>query len=74
MSAHVSCGVVGFGEINQGAEDGVGYHYKEGQRPCSSDDFVGVGSGLPRPRLKRVADRTVSLYCYSHQTEGRYAH
>lgn len=49
MAAHVSCDVVGFGELHQGAEDGIRCHNKEGQDPGGSNDFVGVGSGLPCP-------------------------
>lgn len=47
MAAHVSRDVVGFVQLNQGAENWIRYHNKEGQNPSGSDDFVGVGSGLP---------------------------
>lgn len=68
----MSCNVVGLGELHQRAEDGIGCHNEEGQDPGRSNDFVGMGSGLPCPGLQRVANGTVPLNGYSHQTEGRY--
>lgn len=51
MAAHVSCNVVGLDELHQCAEDGIGCHNEEGQDPGGSNDFVGMGSGLPCPGL-----------------------
>lgn len=62
--------VVRLGEGSEDAEHRVGHHDQQRQHPGGRDDAVGVGSGLPRAGLQRVADGAVSFNGDGHEAEG----
>lgn len=45
----VPCGVVRALKRLQVTDDWIGNHDDEGQRPCSSNHPIGMGTGLPHP-------------------------
>lgn len=77
MATLVRGGVVGTLKRVQVADDRVRDHDEEGQHPRGRDHPVGVGAGLPHPRLQRVADGAVALDGDGDQAErgdaDRYA-
>lgn len=62
--------LVGLGEGQEDAEHRVGHHDEQGQHPGGGDDAVGMGSGLPRAGLERVADGAVPFDGDGHEAEG----
>lgn len=66
MATLVCCGVVRTLKWPEVTDDRVGDHDDEGQHPCNSNHTVGMGLGLPRPRLQRLADGTVALKGYGN--------
>lgn len=70
QAAHVPRSSVGFGEGLEVAEHWIGQHHDQRQHPDGSNDTVGVGTSLPRPRLQWVADGAVPLSRYGNQAEG----
>lgn len=74
MATLVRGGVVGTLKRVQVADDRVRDHDEEGQHPRGCDHPVGVGAGLPHPRLERVADGAVALDGDGHQAERGDAH
>lgn len=74
MATLVSSGVVGTLKRVQVTDDWIRDHDKEGQHPCSSNHPIGVGPGLPHPRLQGVTDGAVALNCYGNQAKCGDAH
>lgn len=62
--------VVRLGEGSEDAEHRVGHHDQQRQHPGGRDDAVGVGPGLPRAGLQRVADGAVPFDGDGHEAEG----
>lgn len=74
MATLVCGGVVGTLKRVQVADDRVRDHDEEGQHPRGRDHPVGVGAGLPHPRLERVADGAVAFDGDGNQAECGDAH
>ena len=70
QATHVTDSRVVLGERPEDAEHRVGHHDEQRHYPGGGDDTVGVGSGLPRAGLQRVADGAVSLDGDGHKAEG----
>lgn len=70
QATHVADRLLGLGEGQQDTEHRVGHHDEQRQHPGGSDDAVGMGPGLPRARLERVADGAIALDGDGHQAEG----
>ena len=70
QATHVTDSDVVLGERPEDTEHRVGHHDEQRNHPGGGDDTVGVGSGLPRAGLQRVADGAVSLDGDGHEAEG----
>lgn len=70
QATHVADRLLRLREGLQDTEDRVGHHDEQRQHPGGGDDAVRMGPGLPRARLKRVADGAVTLNGDGNQAEG----